>query len=63
VPQGHPTFTAKPAGHVATLVTRGSTLEALGRREEAIDDFREALWLYPEGQNAKDALKRLNALP
>jgi tetratricopeptide (TPR) repeat protein len=48
---------------VATLVTRGSILEALGRREEAIADFREALLLYPEGRKAKDALKRLDALP
>ena len=41
----------------------GKYLEVLGRREQAIADFREALSLYLEGQKAKDALKRLNALP
>jgi tetratricopeptide (TPR) repeat protein len=50
-------------GHVATLVIRGTIFEALGRREDAVTDFRQALSLYPEGQKAKEALKRLGALP
>jgi hypothetical protein len=42
---------------------RGTIFEALGRREEAIGDLRQALSLYPEGRKAKEALKRLRALP
>ncbi|GAG93050.1 unnamed protein product [marine sediment metagenome] len=43
------------------LDTRGSIFEALGRREEAIADFRQALAKNPSIQNSKDALKRLGA--
>ena len=38
-------------------------IKAYPRAPQIIADFREALSLYPEGQKAKDALKRLDALP
>ncbi len=47
----------------ATLDTRGSIFEALGRREEAIADFRRALSKAPNLQSSKDGLKRLGAEP
>jgi tetratricopeptide (TPR) repeat protein len=40
---------------------RGSIFEALGRREEAIADYRQALALYPDLQSSKEALRRLDA--
>lgn len=49
--------------HAPTLNTRGHILEALGRRQEAIADFRRALELDPTIQASKDALKRLGAAP
>jgi hypothetical protein len=42
---------------------RGHIFEALGRREEAIADFRRALAKAPDLQGSKDALKRLGASP
>ena len=45
------------------LDTRGHIFEALGRREEAIADFRRALANAPDLQGSKDALKRLGASP
>jgi tetratricopeptide (TPR) repeat protein len=45
----------------ATLGIRGHIFEALGRREEAIADFRRALANNPDMQENKDALKRLGA--
>ncbi|MGO9486580.1 MAG: tetratricopeptide repeat protein [Rhodomicrobium sp.] len=46
-----------------TLDTRGSIFEALGRREEAIGDFRRALSKDPTKQSSKDGLKRLGVEP
>jgi regulator of sirC expression with transglutaminase-like and TPR domain len=43
------------------LDTRGHIFEALGRRQEAIADFRRALAKMPDLQESKDALKRLGA--
>jgi Tfp pilus assembly protein PilF len=49
------------------LNTRGNIYEALGKREEAIADFRRALSLSPNDQelqaSSKEALKRLGADP
>jgi tetratricopeptide (TPR) repeat protein len=47
----------------AALDTRASIFEALGRKEEAIADFRRALAKDPNKQNSKDGLKRLGATP
>ncbi len=47
----------------AILDTRGSIFEALGRREEAIADFRRALSKDPNIQSSKDGLKRLGVEP
>ena len=47
----------------SALDTRGHIFEALGRREEAIADFRRALAIDPGMQESKDALKRLGAAP
>jgi tetratricopeptide (TPR) repeat protein len=41
--------------------TRGHIFEALGRREEAIADFRRALTLDLGIEESKEALKRLGA--
>ncbi len=41
---------------------RGLIFEALGRKQEAIADFRRALTMAPNRQISKDALKRLGAL-
>ena len=46
-----------------TLDTRGHILEALGRREEAIADFRRALSVEPRLSGSRDALRRLGAMP
>jgi regulator of sirC expression with transglutaminase-like and TPR domain len=43
------------------LETRGLIFEALGRKQEAIADFRRALAMAPN-LRSKDALKRLGAL-
>jgi Tfp pilus assembly protein PilF len=57
---------AKPR-NARALDTRASIFEALGRREEAIADFRHALAVGasdPEVQKSgKEALKRLGASP
>jgi serine/threonine protein kinase/lipoprotein NlpI len=42
---------------------RGFANEGLGRRDEAIKDFRQALQLNPELQRSRDALQRLGARP
>jgi Tfp pilus assembly protein PilF len=44
------------------LETRGLIFEALGRKQEAVADFRRALETAPNLQSSKDALKRLGAL-
>ena len=46
-----------------TLDIRGHILEALGRREEAIADFRRALAIEPRLQGSRAALRRLGANP
>lgn len=46
-----------------TLDTRGHILEALGRREEAIADFRLALSKNASLQSSKDAPIRLGVTP
>jgi regulator of sirC expression with transglutaminase-like and TPR domain len=45
------------------LDTRGHILEALGRRDEAIADYRRALAKDSDHQCSKKALKRLGASP
>lgn len=45
------------------FANRGLIKERLGRRDEAIDDFRKALQLDPDMQFAKDHLKKLGAAP
>jgi len=44
-------------------IRAGSIFEALGRREEAIADFRRALSKDPNMQGSKDGLKRLGVEP
>jgi len=43
------------------LDTRGHALELLGRRDEAILDYKKALRLNPDIESSKEALKRLGA--
>lgn len=45
------------------LETRGQVLEAIGRREAAIADFRRALSIDANRQSSRDALKRLGVAP
>jgi len=45
------------------LDTRAHILEALGRREEAIADFRRALAIEPRLSGSREGLKRLGAAP
>jgi len=45
------------------LDTRGHIFEAMGRREEAIADYRRALSKKPDIQGSKHWLKRLGASP
>ena len=45
------------------LDTRGHIFEALGRREEAIADFRRALSINPKLEASREGLKRLGASP
>ena len=42
-------------------VTRANIYETQGRKEEAISDFRRALLFDPNNQDAKVALRRLEA--
>ena len=49
------------ADDARTLDIRGHIHEALGRREEAIADFRRALSIEPRLQGSKEGLKRLGA--
>ncbi len=44
------------------LDTRGNILEALGRREEAVADFRRVIALNPNDANAEEARKALERL-
>ena len=48
-------------GAAQALDTRGHIYEALGRREEAIADFRGALAIEPRLQGSRDGLRRLGA--
>jgi tetratricopeptide (TPR) repeat protein len=45
------------------LNTRGRAFEVLGRRDEAIADFRQALSKNPSLPDSRDALMRLGAAP
>jgi tetratricopeptide (TPR) repeat protein len=45
------------------LDTRGHILEALGRHEEAIADFRRAIAINPSLQDSRRALERLHPSP
>jgi Tfp pilus assembly protein PilF len=47
----------------AAYDTRGHIYEALGRKEDAIADFRKALALDPEELGSREGLKRLSAPP
>jgi len=49
--------------YAAALDTRGHIFEALGKREEAIADFRRAVASDPSMEGSRDALKRLGAAP
>jgi tetratricopeptide (TPR) repeat protein len=46
-----------------TLDTRGSIFETLGRKEEAIADFRTALRINSNLESSKEGLKRLGVSP
>jgi tetratricopeptide (TPR) repeat protein len=46
-----------------TLDTRGSIFETLGRKEEAIADFRKALRINSNLESSKEGLKRLGVSP
>jgi tetratricopeptide (TPR) repeat protein len=48
------------ASDAANLATRGRILEALGRKDAAITDFRSALAIDKGNIDAKDGLKRLS---
>ena len=43
------------------LDTRGHILEILGRREEAIIEYKKAIRLDPDIESSKEGLKRLGA--
>ena len=45
----------------AAVETRAHILEALGRREDAIAEFRNALSIDPTQKESQDGLKRLGA--
>jgi tetratricopeptide (TPR) repeat protein len=45
------------------LDVRGHALEALGRRDDAIADFRRALAIEPRLSGSRDGLRRLGAEP
>ena len=47
----------------SSFYTRAEILEALGRREEAISDYRNALRLAPNVKGYQDALRRLGVQP
>src|SRR6202165_487951 len=44
-----------------SLEIRGNIFEALGRKEEAIADYRGSLSLYPNLKGSAEGLKRLGA--
>ncbi len=50
-------------GHSSCLTFTGLTLEKLGRKPEAVAEFRRALALHPADHKAKAALHRLGANP
>lgn len=50
-------------GHSSCLTFMGLTLEKLGRKPEAVAEFRRALALHPADHKAKTALQRLDATP
>jgi tetratricopeptide (TPR) repeat protein len=45
------------------LNARGQILGALGRRQDAIADFRKALAIDPNIEDSRDGLRRLGATP
>ncbi len=47
----------------AAFFFRGRTYEDLGRKDEAIADFRRALAIDPADEDSKNALNRLGAKP
>jgi tetratricopeptide (TPR) repeat protein len=47
--------------YLPALETRAQIFEALGRREEAIADFRRALALDPKLKESAEGLERLGA--
>jgi lipoprotein NlpI len=51
------------ANDADTRYTRGRIFEALGRREDAIADFRQSLAVNPNDPASRDALKRLGVAP
>ena len=52
-----------PAPLAETLYRRGLALAKIGRRREAIADFRAALGLVPDHVMARHALERLGGAP
>jgi tetratricopeptide (TPR) repeat protein len=62
LPDAERSLALKP-GDARTLDIRGHILEALGRREEAVADFRRALSIEPRMRGSRDGLKRLGAAP
>ena len=51
------------ADDAAALDTRAHVFEAMGKRNEAIADYRAALLKEPTLQSSLDGLKRLKAKP
>lgn len=62
LPDAEASLKLKP-NEARTLDIRGHLFEALGRREEAIADFRRALSIEPRMRGSRDGLKRLGANP
>jgi tetratricopeptide (TPR) repeat protein len=50
-------------GHSSCITFMGLALEKLGRKQEAVSEFRRALALHPADHKAKGALQRLGAQP
>jgi len=50
-------------GQSSNLTFKGLALEKLGRKKEAVAEFRRALVMHPADQKAKNALHRLGAKP
>ncbi|MGH6969046.1 MAG: tetratricopeptide repeat protein [Stellaceae bacterium] len=49
--------------NAAVIETRAEIYEKLGKRDQAVADYRTALKLDPKMKEAQDGLKRLNATP